>query len=223
MTWALPAVQYPPAVDGFEGVVRNLRLSVVAAFLLCSAASAAVAACPDEQTARNGFKLESHDPDGQDIEVRPFDGETVSFIGRHASDSSRPLDEVTTWRGIIQLKIKGQAETTIEIAADYRSLYPIRAGATFNSRFTARTGDRSRTASFKMQVAPSATTLAVGDCTYEVWRISRQGDFDDGERYLIIDYYAPVLAMWLRRDTVLVRPGQDIVLRILAFKAITSR
>jgi hypothetical protein len=181
------------------------------------------AACPDERTAPLGYKLENHDPAGSNIEVLPFEGETVRFVSSRSTDGGVSTEEFTTWRGLLNLRVKAKVDFEFSFDHDYRVLFPLKAGNSLTTRFTMRSGDRERKAAFKVLIGEGTTTIALGDCSYEVWKVSRHGDFDDGERYLIVDYYSPVLAMWLRRDVVLVRPGQAISLITFAYKGIIGR
>ncbi|HRD74551.1 MAG TPA: hypothetical protein PK264_01230 [Hyphomicrobiaceae bacterium] len=203
-----------------------MRLALVTAMLfgaVITSSPAANADCPTAVTASRGFKLEAHDPRMADHDIQPFDSETVRIFTSNPRNPSFVSEELTTWRGILQQKLSGRVAFELELDGDFRSLHPVKGGATLATSYTVKVGDKVRKAKLKVRVDNEPTELTIGACTYQVWKIIRHSEFEDGERSVFHDYYAPDLSMWLRREVAVARPGQDLVLLIFAFKSITGR
>jgi hypothetical protein len=134
----------------------------------------AEAACPDRESAKNGFKLVAV-KQAAVVDVAPFQGSSISYTVTPAG--AEPVT-VRSQDGLFDLATRSQSgETTTVYSIDVAAADPLKMDATLSFEMTSTGPDGKQLTGATQQRAVERETIAIGECNYDTIVIQASSRF----------------------------------------------
>jgi hypothetical protein len=161
-------------------------------------ASVSVAACPNRETAKSGFKLIAS-RQAAVVDVAPFAGSLISYTV--TPEGAEPVT-ILSQDGLFDLSTRSPAgETKTVYSIDVAAAEPLRFDTTLNFEITSTGPDGQQLMGATQQRAVDHETVDIGECRYETIVIQASSRFANtpfqSRRRL---NYSPDLKMVLRAE-----------------------